>query len=266
MQDDLIFDVGMSAGLDTRFYLGKGFRVVAVEANPAVVDDAKAQFRTDIEAGRLVIVDRAIAAEDGTVVRFHVNKRVPEWSTVSQSRADMNDSRGFASETIEVPSVRLANLLDRFGTPYYLKIDIEGADSVCVEQLLGRAEQPKYVSVECPVVDFEATFSLLAMLYSAGYRRFKLLNQELNGRIRLPNPALEGRYFDYRFVRGTSGPFGEETPGEWLGVERLFDACQRARRRVRLSKSNKHVRRVYRSLTRVMPLEPSGWHDVHATR
>ena len=107
MQNDLIFDVGMSAGLDTRFYLGKGFRVVAVEANPSVVDSARIEFRADIEAGRLFIIDKAIAAQDGTV-RFHVNRRIPEWSTSSHSQADLNDSQGFASDLIEVPSVRLA--------------------------------------------------------------------------------------------------------------------------------------------------------------
>ena len=33
-QDDLIFDVGLHRGEDTEFYLKKGFRVVAFEANP----------------------------------------------------------------------------------------------------------------------------------------------------------------------------------------------------------------------------------------
>jgi FkbM family methyltransferase len=264
MQADLIFDVGMHSGLDTRFYLGKGFRVVAVEANPSLAENARTEFRADIDAGRLFIIEKAIAAHDGTV-RFHVNVRNPEWSTISQNRADRNSSEGFGSETIEVPSVRLATLLERFGTPYYLKIDIEGADLVCLQQLAGRAEQPRYVSVECSAVDFEETFALLATLYSAGYRRFKLLNQDLNARIRLPSPPREGRYFDYRFVRGTSGPFGEETPGEWQGVQGLLDAYARAHRRQRLFKTNKYVRRLYRSLTRVTPLEPAGWYDIHAT-
>ena len=34
MQSDLIIDVGMHTGKDTLFYLQKGFRVVAIEANP----------------------------------------------------------------------------------------------------------------------------------------------------------------------------------------------------------------------------------------
>jgi len=33
---DLIFDIGANNGDDTAFYLKKGFRVVAIEADPAL--------------------------------------------------------------------------------------------------------------------------------------------------------------------------------------------------------------------------------------
>ena len=35
---DLIYDIGQHTGEDTAFYLGKGFRVVAVEANPTLAE------------------------------------------------------------------------------------------------------------------------------------------------------------------------------------------------------------------------------------
>ena len=34
---DLIYDVGMHKGEDTEFYLRKGFRVIAIEADPDLV-------------------------------------------------------------------------------------------------------------------------------------------------------------------------------------------------------------------------------------
>jgi hypothetical protein len=36
MQDLLVFDIGCHRGEDSDFYLQKGFRIVAVEANPAL--------------------------------------------------------------------------------------------------------------------------------------------------------------------------------------------------------------------------------------
>ena len=37
MEKNLIYDVGMSNGDDTAYYLHRGFRVVAIEANPLLV-------------------------------------------------------------------------------------------------------------------------------------------------------------------------------------------------------------------------------------
>ena len=37
----LIFDIGMYDGSDTRYYLNEGFRVLAIEANPVLVQRAR---------------------------------------------------------------------------------------------------------------------------------------------------------------------------------------------------------------------------------
>jgi predicted RNA methylase len=68
VQPDLIYDLGMHTGLDTKYYLDKGFRVVAVEANPKLVERGHAQFADAIAAGKLHIVDRALWSGDETEV------------------------------------------------------------------------------------------------------------------------------------------------------------------------------------------------------
>ncbi len=60
-QSDLIFDIGLHRGEDTDFYLKKGFRVAAFEADPNLVAHCKARFRDAISEGRLQIVEGAIA-------------------------------------------------------------------------------------------------------------------------------------------------------------------------------------------------------------
>jgi hypothetical protein len=40
----LIYDVGMCDGADTAFYLAKGFRVIAIEANPTLVERNRVLF------------------------------------------------------------------------------------------------------------------------------------------------------------------------------------------------------------------------------
>jgi len=42
---DLVFDIGMHNGDDTAYYLARGYRVVAVEANPSMCATAQANSR-----------------------------------------------------------------------------------------------------------------------------------------------------------------------------------------------------------------------------
>lgn len=44
--NDLIFDIGMYKGEDTDFYLKRGFRVIAFEANPDMIALLRATFRS----------------------------------------------------------------------------------------------------------------------------------------------------------------------------------------------------------------------------
>lgn len=64
---NLIIDVGMHNGQDTAFYLAKGFDVVALEANPVLVDAARIRFASEIESGQLQILPEAIAETEGTL-------------------------------------------------------------------------------------------------------------------------------------------------------------------------------------------------------
>ena len=65
MDTKLIFDIGMHHGLDTEFYLLKGFRVVAVEANPLLVRNAQERFANYLRSEQLVIVNLGIMNNPG---------------------------------------------------------------------------------------------------------------------------------------------------------------------------------------------------------
>jgi FkbM family methyltransferase len=197
----LIFDLGMNNGDDTAYYLSRGFAVVAVEANPALCQQAAARFRTAIDDGRLTIVNAAVWKESGETT-FHVNLDNDHWSSLDLGWAGRNASR---CEQIRVRCASLSNLFEEFGVPHYLKIDVEGVDHTVLDQLHGQNLLPLYVSVE----DCRFGFEYLATLASCGYDAFKLLDQSTVAR--LTDPA-SGR----AFPAGSSGPFGEDLPGEWL--------------------------------------------------
>lgn len=212
-EERLIFDVGMHTGQDTDFYLKKGFRVVGIEANPALVAQCAARFRSEIDQQRLAILNLAIAREPATLP-FYVNLTHSEWSSLDRELG-MREGR---FEVIEVPAVTLASVLGRYGVPYYLKIDIEGYDDIALESLAAMRIKPRFVSVESPHL------STLEYLQSLSYSRFKFINQAQVRKMRCPRPAREGMYVRYQFEFGSSGPFGEETAGPWLSAEEVARA------------------------------------------
>ncbi|MBY8974306.1 FkbM family methyltransferase [Rhodobacteraceae bacterium NNCM2] len=233
---DLIFDIGLHKGEDTTFYLKKGFRVIAVEANPTLCDAAREKFSEEIASGQLTLVNGCISDEGGTV-DFFVNNQVSEWSSFDKELG----SRQFGSTKIEVPSVSTLDLFAEHGVPYYMKIDIEGADGIPVRELWKTRERPVYVSYEA------ATIETAAILFCLGYRRFAVARQRAVPDTRLPNPATEGEYVDYTFPLGSSGAFGTEVNGRWGSLE----DCAR-----------EHV--VVKYLYRDIPGHPNDWADIHA--
>jgi FkbM family methyltransferase len=205
MQTDLIYDIGLHRGLDARFYLEKGFRVVGVEAVPQLCATVKAENASQIQNGALVVVERALYERSNEFVNFFVNPEKDDWGSLDRNSAEKGI--GCAVETA-VPTICLQDLVNTYGEPYYIKCDIEGGDAIFVRSLLAISTRPAFVSIE-------ATNSEdLAMLLACGYNRFQIVNQYNHPFVKCPFPAREGRYIDANFTHETSGLFGRELPPE----------------------------------------------------
>ena len=146
----LIFDVGCNDGQDSDFYLKKGFRVVAVEANPALCERLKERFAEEIAEGRFVLVEEAIAEHEGEV-EFYLNEKEDIRSTIMPGHAERASALGRPPTKMVVPSITFPSLIERFGVPYFMKVDIEGADWLCLEGLTPFDELPLFLSTEYPL-------------------------------------------------------------------------------------------------------------------
>lgn len=221
---DLVMDVGMYDGSDTAYYLHIGYRVVAVEAHPHAVAQARRRFATEIEQGRLTILPVGIADRRGTQL-LHISQENAGSSSFHLDRI-RNLQPG---PPIAVQCLPFDEILDQYGVPFYLKVDIEGNDGLCLAALR-RDRLPPYLSWEVND-DFE---ECLGLAMDLGYVRFKIINQlvlreveyvnSLRHRLRrrllrtfgLDETRTPIRRNGYRFVPGlSSGPMGEETPGPW---------------------------------------------------
>jgi FkbM family methyltransferase len=224
--------VGAHNGDDTAYYLFRGYRVVAVEANPVLVEELRARFH-DQPVG---VENVCIGPSDSERVPFWVNHVNSTWSAFDRQTATRD---GTTAVRVELPSITAGKLLERHGVPHYLKVDIEGMDKECLRSL-DPANLPKYISLELSHSD-----DIISGLAALGYTRFKVINHgtytsavpifqhEVGWRLlrktRIGRLLPNGLKFDFdnfsvrgdwKFNQGCSGPFAEETFGEWLSSDR----------------------------------------------
>ena len=264
-ESELIFDVGLHKGEDSEFYLKKGFRVVAVEALPALAQTAAERLHEYLDSGQLIILNVAIAENDGPLTFFE-NPGVSVWGTAYRHWAQRNERLGQRSVETTVQGMNFANILKQYGIPYYLKIDIEGADILCLEALKGFEPKPKHVSIESTKTSFKLLQEEFTLLRSLGYSRFKVVPQHTVNHQFCPFPAREGRYVDHHFEIGASGLFGEEAPGKWMNELEAIKIYRSIFFRYKLFGDDGLVRRselAQRYLRRLV--ESVGWYDTHAT-
>jgi FkbM family methyltransferase len=213
--DRLIIDLGMNDGTDTFFYLKKDFNVVAVEANPLLCTRAETLFARFVRADRLSIINKGITdASSDDRLDFYINHKRSEWSSFVR---EIGCRDGTPFSVAKIPMLPIKDVFREFGTPYYLKVDIEGYDERIVNAMSDLPLRPRYISVE------ESGIGIVDALQRIGAVGFKLVGQKNSPAIKLPFPAREGRYCRHYFVGGGSGPFGNETPGEWQSYDAFRD-------------------------------------------
>ncbi len=132
----------MYDGADTAYYLRQGFRVIAVEAIPTMIQNASARFSRQIAAASLVCENAAISL-DGRPVQLTLSGADLGSSSTLPSRVALRQPLG----SITVPGITINQLFESYGLLYFVKIDIEGADRLCVLSL-SVDQHPNFLSFE----------------------------------------------------------------------------------------------------------------------
>src|SRR5262249_4578099 len=164
--NELIYDVGMNNGDDTAYYLSLGFRTLAIEANPELVEQAKARFAREIASGRLIILNIGIADREGELP-FWICETNSRWSSFDPQRLT-----GTPHYQIQVPCTRFETIVAEHGVPLFCKIDIQGNDFLCLEGFTPH-NVPQFLSIEAD----DLNLRLVDMLRALGYSLFKCISQ-----------------------------------------------------------------------------------------
>lgn len=255
INNKLVYDVGLHLGYDTKLYLSKGYKVVAIEANPNLINLSSIQFSQSIKEGNLTLLNNAISNIDNATVPFYISQLGSAQSSLQKTMAER---RGGILE-IQIETKKLSTIFREQGTPYYCKIDIEGHDYIALETLSSNNLLPRFISAEINNVSndgilvsdiveidklYPIWFSILEKLNHLGYSKFKIVDQAslrvlsrqmLQRNVFFQNGSLISRIknrlnriwtcFSFKpalnkgYFSDCSGPFGESLAGEWVNFD-----------------------------------------------
>jgi len=132
---DLVFDIGANVGEHTRLFLAMGARVVAVEPQRSCLKILKRRFGKD---QRVQIVPCAVGDHEGQGT-LHVSTARP-LSSLSESWIHaVSQTRRFGAEqwvtSYAVDVLTLDKLIEQYGIPQFIKIDVEGYEREVISGL-----------------------------------------------------------------------------------------------------------------------------------
>jgi FkbM family methyltransferase len=168
---DLVFDVGANLGSYSEIFASLGARVIALEPNP----DCVSHIRRSYPSGLIDVVGTAVGSSAGVATirlaeRSDMSSMSADWIHSIQDAQRMDDS--IWAREITVPIITLDSLIARYGTPKFIKIDVEGFEE---SVLSGLSKQPPILSFEFNTNFLDAAIRCLRSLGNVGECSFNFV-------------------------------------------------------------------------------------------
>jgi FkbM family methyltransferase len=155
---DLIFDVGANHGAKTEVFLRLGAKVVALdpdEANKVILEEKFLRYR--LSPKPVTVINKAVSDRISTEVLW-IEAPGSAKNTLCRKWADglKTDDRRFGrtfafAHSREVITTTLEQLFERHGSPFFVKIDVEGHE---LSVLQGMRRPVPYLSFEVNLPEF----------------------------------------------------------------------------------------------------------------
>ena len=166
-QGDLCFDIGANVGARAKIFRRLGAKVICLEPQQECLSILNSLFKND---DNVQIVGSAVGAKvgNGELIMSVHNDLI-----ASLSDKYVNESR-FAkdfdeSKTQQVSITTLDELIGKYGTPKFCKIDVEGFE---LEVLKGLSQPLHYVSLEFAKEFLDETEKCTQLLAGLGAKKF----------------------------------------------------------------------------------------------
>ena len=178
---NLIFDIGFNVGefTQTCFNKYKECSVIAVEANPNLCNAVSQHFFTNYNFS---LLNNLVSNNEGEEIDFYICHNATGVSTAStkfmeNSRFTKGSKNVEANsikwaEPIKVQSITVDAMIERYGMPDLIKIDVEGYEYTVLSGLTQKAND---ICFEWHEEERDNLYKILEHLQSLGYEKFGVI-------------------------------------------------------------------------------------------
>ena len=205
-----IFDIGANKGQNLSYFLDKADIVIAIEANTNLVKQIKSDFKQFIDNKKLIVENVALIDDENVKnIDFYISKVNDVLSTLYP-----DDISKFYKQEVRCEKASL--LINKYLKKYdisqieYIKIDIEGADDLVLNDLLKNNILCENLSVECHKSE------VLELLLNSKFKSFKFVeggDVTFKKNIEITNKLNEKKIINFDIH--SSGPYGDDIPGDY---------------------------------------------------
>jgi FkbM family methyltransferase len=146
-EEDIVFDVGANLGNRTEIFLRLGAKVIAVEPNPKLVRKLVNKY-----SNRIIVENCGLGSHHGIeILNVGSTHTISSFSKEHISKMQLGRFNEFNwSRKILCPIRTLDYLILNYGSPAFVKVDVEGFEA---EVLKGLSQKVKCLSIEYNVPD-----------------------------------------------------------------------------------------------------------------
>ena len=166
----MYFDIGSNIGLWSLANINLCDKIISIEASPITFNRLANNCKND----KIILLNYAVCNNNGNDITFY-QADCDVLSTINKDWLTMDTSRFYNQPYTEITckTITIDKLIEQYGLPDLIKIDVEGGEYECI---LSLTQKVKLLCFEWASEVNDITFKCIDYLLNLGYTQFYIQN------------------------------------------------------------------------------------------
>jgi FkbM family methyltransferase len=169
----MFFDIGSNIGIWTLANVNQCDKIISIEASPETFNKLAYNCKNN---NKIILLNYVVCNNNGNDITFY-NADRHDISTINKNWLTSDTSRFYNQPYTEIicKTITIDKLIEQYGLPDLIKIDVEGGEYECITSL---TQKVKLICFEWVSETNTITFNCIDYLFTLGYTQYYIQNQD----------------------------------------------------------------------------------------